>query len=62
MLFRKVTNHNGVGLAGGGRGGGEGQSQVLTEYAEIAQMRKSSLKIYIVFCAVIRVRLLYKSH
>ena len=39
MLFQKVTNHNGVGLAGGGREGGEGRSRVLTENAESAQMR-----------------------
>ena len=36
---RKVTNHNGVGLAGGGRGGGEGRNRALTENAESAQMR-----------------------
>ena len=36
---RKVTNHNGVGLAGGGRGGGEGRNRAMTEKAESAQMR-----------------------
>ena len=39
QVFRKVTNHNGVGLAGGGRGGGEGRNRALTENAESAQMR-----------------------
>ena len=39
MVFRKVTKHNRVGLAGGGRGGREGRSRVLTENAESAQMR-----------------------
>ena len=41
---RKVTNHNGVGLAGGGRGGGEGRNRALTEHAESAQMRGISRK------------------
>jgi hypothetical protein len=36
---RKVTNHNGIGLAGGGRGGGEGRNRALTEKAESAQRR-----------------------
>ena len=51
QVFRKVTNHNGVGLAGGGRGGGEGRNRALTENAESAQMRgRVSPKIDIVFC------------
>ena len=58
LSLHQVTNHNGVGLAGGGRGSGEGQSRVLTENAESAQMRGSFPKIYIVFCAVICVMLL----
>ena len=39
QVFRKVTNHNRVGLAGGGRGGGEGRNRALRENAETAQMR-----------------------
>ena len=50
---RKVTNHNGVGLAGGGRGGGEGRNRALTENAESAQMRgRVSRKSTSFFCMV----------